>query len=142
MEGNDFLSVGGSGTGPAPAAMQSAAAMGQGANMMSGAILSSGLRPTTAAAVASSGAGAGLESDHLLGNSAPDDLDVDYEMRQAGNDRPNTAGALYNRGAGASGAQNQGATWGYSRQAVGDPSNGQCFILLLVSFLFRKSLVT
>ncbi len=125
MEGNDFLSVGGSGTGPAPAAMQSAAAMGQGANMMSGAILSSGLRPTTAAAVASSGAGAGLESDHLLGNSAPDDLDVDYEMRQAGNDRPNTAGALYNRGAGASGAQNQGATWGYSRQAVGDPSNGE-----------------
>lgn len=122
MEGNDFLSVGGSGTGPAP--VQSSAAIGQGTNMMSGAMLSAGLRPTTAAAVASSGAGAGLESDHLLGNSAPDDLDVDYEMRQAGNDRPNTAGVLYNRGAGASGAQNQGATWGYSRQPVGDPSGG------------------
>lgn len=129
MEGNDFLSATGSGgNGPSAPAMQSSAALGMGANMMSGAILSSGMRPTTAAAVANSGGGgAGMESDQLLGNAAPDDLDVDYEMRQAGNERPNTAGALYNRGAGATaGAQNQGASWGYSRQPVGDYSSGTC----------------
>ena len=125
MEGNDFLSATGSGTGPAPPAMLSSAAMGQGANMMSGATLSSGLRPTTAAAVANTGGGQAQETDLLLGGGAPDDLDVDYEMRQAGNDRPNTAGAMYNRGAGAASAQNQGASWGYSRQAVGDPSGGK-----------------
>jgi hypothetical protein len=92
-----------------------------GAPLMSGALVS-GLRPTTAAAVAGGGAAAAaMESDMLLGNGGPDELDVDYEMRQAGNERPNTAGVMYGRsGAGGAAAQ---ASWGYSRQP--DPSAGK-----------------
>lgn len=126
MEGNDYLSATGSGNGggPPPPVLSS----GMGANLMSGNLLSSGLRPTTAAAVASGG-GANMDSDLMLGNGAPDELDVDYEMHQTGGkDRPNTAGAMlpggYSRGA-SSGAQGGQASWGYSRQPVGgDPSAG------------------
>lgn len=118
MEGTDHQSATGSGNGVAAPPILSSGPMG-GAPLMSGGLVS-GLRPTTAAAVAGGGgAAAGMESDLLLGNGGPDDLDVDYEMRQAGNDRPNTAGAMYGRsGAGAAGQ----ASWGYSRQA--DPNAG------------------
>lgn len=126
MEGNDYLSATGSGTGGAAPAPVLTSGMG-GANLMSGNLLGSGLRPTTAAAVASSGGGANMDADMMGG--APDELDVDYEMHQTGGkDRPNTAGAMlpggYSRGA-SSGAQGAQASWGYSRQPVGgDPSTG------------------
>ena len=124
MEGNDYLSATGSGNGGGPPPVISSG-MG-GANLMSGNLLSSGLRPTTAAAVASGG-GANMDAD-LMGG-APDELDVDYEMHQTGGkDRPNTAGAMlpggYSRGA-TNNAQGGQASWGYSRQPVGgDPSAG------------------
>lgn len=115
MEGNDYLSTtSGGGGAPLPVMPQG----NLGAPVLMG---TTGLRPTTAAAVAGAGGGGGMESDMLLGNATPDDLDVDYEMRQTGNDRPNTAGAMYNRNTNTGGiAQAQGASWGYSRQ--GDPA--------------------
>jgi len=118
MEGNDYLSASGSAggvggsNGQGPVGMM--AAQPQQVPLGVGG-LTSGLRPTTAAAVANPGAGVGMVDDMMLGSAAPDDLDVDYEMRNTpGNDRPNTAGAMYNRGA-AVPQQNQ-QTWGYSRQ--------------------------
>lgn len=123
MEGNDYLSATGSGNGPVAPPIMSSGGMGGPPPLMSGNIIS-GMRPTTAAAVAGGGGAAAMESDMLLGNGGPDDLDVDYEIRQSANDRPNTAGAMLSGGYGRGGAapQTQGS-WGYSRQA--DPNAGQ-----------------
>lgn len=75
-----------------------------------------GLRPTTAAAVASNLGG--LETDLMLnGPGEKDDLDDDFEMRN--HDRPNTANGMlpgYGRSGVAAGPPSNPATWGYSRQ--------------------------
>jgi hypothetical protein len=77
---------------------------------------SQGLRPTTAAAVATNLGG--LETDLMLnGPGEKDDLDDDFEMRN--HDRPNTASGMlpgYGRSGVAAGPPSNPATWGYSRQ--------------------------
>lgn len=90
--------------------------------------LTSGLRPTTAAAIANPN----MDNDMMGG--ANDDLDDDYDnMRGGGNHdgRPNTAGpTMYRSSAqGAGGGQANTSSWGYSRdqQAPGgakDPRAG------------------
>ncbi len=104
---NDYNSTSGSNPGgPAPAIMPA-----QPQPM--------GLRPTTAAAVISSGAA--MDTDMLLGGPGEkDDLDEDYGDPRGHMDRPNTAGAMlpsYNRGAVQGMPQNANpGAWGYSRQ--------------------------
>mmetsp|Transcript_31961 Transcript_31961/g.53900 ORF Transcript_31961/g.53900 Transcript_31961/m.53900 type:complete len:498 (-) Transcript_31961:1137-2630(-) len=120
MEGNDYLSTGGSAAGGGGGGQQVVTSgMGAAAAGTNGAGTGA-MRPTTAAAVAGNGVGAGLESDLLLGGPPPDDLDVDYEMQKgqvgAGDGRPNTAGAMLPGGYGRSGAAQASNSWGYSRQ--------------------------
>lgn len=81
--------------------------------------LTSGLRPTTAAAIANPN----MDNDMMGG--ANDDLDDDYDnMRGAGgaHDRPNTAGPTmgYNR----SQPQANPTSWGYSRDQQAMPAGG------------------
>lgn len=103
---NDYLSTGGSTGGGAAPPIAGGGAGGQQP------------RPTTAAAVAAPGVG--LESDLLMGGNGEAEEDPYADVR-AGNNRPTTAGAAYNRNAQA-GADAQPAAWGYSRQTGGDPS--------------------
>jgi len=115
---NDFGSVGGSAGGGIPSG-----APGAIPTMIPVSQQAMGLRPTTAAAVATNMGG--LDGDLMLnGPGEKDDLDDDYDMRQ---DRPNTAGGVlpgYGRQGAATGPSSNPATWGYSRQDVNNASNG------------------
>lgn len=108
---NDFGSVGGSaGGGPSgvPAAVPA---------MIPATQQGMGVRPTTAAAVATNLGG--LDGDLMLnGPGEKDDLDDDFDLRN--HERPSTAGGMlpgYGRSAGVTaGPPSNPATWGYSRQ--------------------------
>ncbi len=77
-----------------------------------------GLRPTTAAAVISSGNG--IDTDLLLGPGERDELDEDYgDPRSHQLDRPNTAGAML-----PSRQANNPAAWGYPRQGEAPKAGG------------------
>jgi hypothetical protein len=68
-----------------------------------------GMRPTTAAAVVSSGMGMGI-----MGGGERDDFDEDFDQRVPG-DRPTTAGAMMQYGSRAAASGGAG-NWGYARQ--------------------------
>lgn len=76
-----------------------------------------GLRPTTAAAVVANGMDPEMlmTSGNVAGVGDAGD-EEEYGLDAAGNTRPNTAGAGYNRPAAQAGAQ--GANWGYTRQGA------------------------
>jgi hypothetical protein len=125
----EFNSTSGSqagGGGPAPIMGGGAGAGGMGGGGGGG----MGLRPTTAAAVISNGNGGLADPDLLgLGVGDRDDLDDDYGDARGGGhmDRPNTAGAMLQRGTagGAGGGGGGNGAWGYSRGNDGGVAGGK-----------------